>query len=103
MKILSSLLEMHLLCLEKEKNRLEHEYAVKTWALSLQPNIQADCMECLSIENGDISKTVNEVVSQLHYPLCPNKKVTNKSIDEIIDIFWKKISNLQLSIKLLQK
>ncbi len=32
---------------------------------------------------------MDEVVSCLHYPPCPNKKVVNKSIDEIIDIFWK--------------
>ncbi len=32
---------------------------------------------------------VDEVVSQLHYPLCPNKKVMNKNIDEIIDTFGK--------------
>ncbi len=33
---------------------------------------------------------VNEVVSRLHYPPCPNKKVVNK---EIIDIFWKEFKH----------
>ncbi len=36
---------------------------------------------------------MDEVVSWLHYPLCPNKKVVNKSIDEIIDIFWKEFKH----------
>ena len=37
---------------------------------------------------------VDEVVSRLHYPPCPNKKVVNKSIDEIIDIFGKNLNIL---------
>ncbi len=38
-------------------------------------------------------KMADEVVSQMHYPPCPNKKVVNKSIDEIIDIFWKEFKH----------
>ncbi len=30
---------------KKRENRLEHAYVVTVWALSLQPAIQADCME----------------------------------------------------------
>ncbi len=56
----------------KQKNRLKRSYSVTAWALSLQPDIQADCMELLSTDNGDLRKLVNEFVSQLHYPPCPN-------------------------------
>ncbi len=70
------------------KNRLEHAYAVTAWALFLQPDIRTDCMECLSTDNGDLRKLIDDIVLQLHYPPCSNKKVASKSIDEIIDIFW---------------
>ncbi len=73
---------------KKRKNRLEHAYAVMTLAHSFQPEIQSDCMEQLGTDNGDLRKLVDEVVSWLHYPPCPNKKVVNICIDEIIDIFW---------------
>ncbi len=46
-------------------------------------------MEQLSIDNGDLRKMANEVVSWLHCLPCPNKKVVSKPIDEIIDIFGK--------------
>ena len=78
---------------KKRKNRLEHAYAVTAWALSLLPNIRADCMERLSTDNGDLRKLIDEVVSCLHHPPCPNKKVASKSIDEIIDIFWKEFKH----------
>ncbi len=51
-------------------------------------------MEQLSTNNSDIRKMVKKVVSQLHYPPCPNKKVVNKSINEIIAIFWKEFEHL---------
>ncbi len=59
--------------------------------LSLQPDIIADCMEQLSIYNGDLRKMVDEVVLQLHYLPWPNKKGANKSNDEIIDIFLERV------------
>ncbi len=46
-------------------------------------------MELLSTNNGDLRKMVDKVVSWLHYLPCPNKKAVNKTIYEIIDIFWK--------------
>ncbi len=61
--------------MEKAKNRLEHAYAVTAWALSLQPEIQADCTERLSTDSGDLRKMVDDVVSQLHYLPFPIKKV----------------------------
>ncbi len=71
-------------------------YAVTVWALSLHPDIRANCMEQLSIDNGNCRKLMDEVVVKLHYPPCPNKKAVNKTVDEIIDIFGKN-SNISLT------
>ena len=79
---------------------MEHAYAVTAWALSLLPDIRADCMERFSTDNGDLRKLIDEVVSQLHYPPCPNKKVASKSIDEIIDIFGKNSNTLLTELDL---
>ncbi len=54
--------------MEQAKNRLEHACELTPWDLSIQPDIQADCMECLSTDNFDLKKLVDEVVSGLHYP-----------------------------------
>ncbi len=72
---------------------MEHAYAVTAWALSLLPDIRADCMERLSTDKGDLRRSIDEVISRLHHPPCPNKKVASKSIDEIIDIFWKEFKH----------
>ncbi len=72
---------------------MEHAYAVTAWALSLLPDVRVDCMERLSADNGDLRKLIDEVISRLHHPPCPNKKVASKSIDEIIDIFWKEFKH----------
>ncbi len=36
---------------------------------------------------------VDEMVSWLHYPPFPNKKVVNKSVDDNIDTFWKEFKH----------
>ncbi len=77
----------------KQKNRLEHVFVVTAWALCLQLDIRIDCMEQLSTDNRDLRNMVDEVVSQLHYPPCPNKKVVKKTTDEIIDIFWREFKH----------
>ncbi len=45
-------------------------------------------------EQWRLRKLIDEVVIWLNYPPCPNKKVTSKSIDEIIDVFGKNLSIL---------
>ncbi len=50
-------------------------------------------MERLSTDKGDLRCLIDEVISRLHHPPCPNKKVASKSIDEIIDIFWKEFKH----------
>lgn len=44
---------------KKRKNRLEHAYVVTAWALSLLPDIRADCMERLSTDKGDLRKLID--------------------------------------------
>ncbi len=68
-------------------------YTVIDWTLSLQLDIWADCMERLSTDKGDLRILVDEMVSQLHYPPFPNKKVVNKSVDDNIDTFWKEFKH----------
>ncbi len=62
-----TLIDAVLFAWKKRKNRLEHAYAVMAWALSLQPDIRADCMEWLSKENGVLRKTVDEVFWKVIY------------------------------------
>ncbi len=47
---------------KKQKNRLEHAYAVTAWTLYLLPDIRDDCMERLRTDNRDLSKLIDEVV-----------------------------------------
>ncbi len=80
----------------KQKNRLEHAYSVTVRALSLQLDIWAYCMERLSIENAKLRKMLGEVVSQLHYPPCPNKNWWAKVLMRLLIFFGK---NLNISPK----
>ncbi len=75
----------------KRKEQLEHAYAVTAWALSLHPEICADCAERMSTDKGDLRKLIDEVVAYLHTNPCPDKKVSTLSIDELIDIFGKSL------------
>ncbi len=72
-KLINLLLVMHHVLSGASKNRLDHECAVTVWDISLVP-VCADCMQCLSIENGQLRKLVGEVVAWLYYVPCPNKK-----------------------------
>ncbi len=92
---------------KKRKNRLQHAYAVTAWALSLLPDIRADCMERLSTDNGDLRKLIDDIVLWLRYPPCSNKKVASKSMMKLLKFFGKNSNTLlselalQLSIRLL--
>ncbi len=73
---------------KKQKNRLEHAYAVTAWALSLQPDIWADFIEQLVLTmeiSGRWWMRWFHGFIMLH---VQTRKLW-KSIDEIIDIFWK--------------
>ncbi len=55
------------------QKRLEHSYIAVAWDLSLEPDIQADCMEHLSTHNDNLREFMGDVVSMLYYPPSPNK------------------------------
>ncbi len=59
------------------------------WALSVQPEVRIDCMEHMSLDNSNLWKLIDEVISWLHLSPCPNRKMVNKGGNQIIDIFWK--------------
>ncbi len=74
----------------KWKEELEHHYAITAWDLCLLP-VCKDCFEWMSIDNGQLRKMIDKVVVHLHEPLCPNKKVLNNIVDEILDIFGRNL------------
>ncbi len=71
---------------DKRKERLEHEYAVTTWSLSLLPEIRLDVRKNF---DGDKHLIVEKVITKLHEPPCPNPDITTESMTEIIDLYWK--------------
>ena len=76
----------------KRKSRLEHEYAVTGWALSILPEIRANVLTDLT---GEHRLMMENVVERLHVPPCPNKQVTGFEITTIIDIFWQEFKHWQ--------
>ncbi len=73
-------------------DRLEHEYAITAWALSLVPEIRDDVLERLT---GDMREKIETVIVKLHTPPCPNTEVANESNLVIIDHFWKEFHHFQ--------
>ncbi len=90
---MSSLLEMCFFFRKKQKNWLEHAYAVTAWALSFQPDIKAYCMERLSTDKSDLRKMVDEVVSTLHYR-AQTKKWKTKVLMCLLIFFGKNLGAL---------
>ena len=71
----------------KRRTKLEHEYAVAGWALSVLPEVRADALERITGEHRDM---IESVVLRLHVPPCPNKnpKIRGMTDEEITDLFW---------------
>jgi hypothetical protein len=70
----------------KRRTKLEHEYAVAGWALSVLPEVRADALERITGEHRDM---IESVVLRLHVPPCPNKnpKIRGMTDEEITDLF----------------
>ena len=51
---------------ERRNAKLDHDYAITGWALSVIPEVRADVEELLI---GDHRNTINRVVLKLHEPL----------------------------------
>ena len=79
---------------DRRKGKIEHDYAVLGWVLSVMPDVRADVAERL---NGDHRIAIERVITRLHLPPCPNKNKTikDKDIGDIIHIFWKEFKHFQ--------
>ena len=55
---------------EKRRNKLEHNYSIAGWALSVIPVVQADVVEGLIGIHRD---AIERVIIKLHEPPCPNR------------------------------
>ena len=76
----------------KRKHRLEHDYAITGWVLSLLPEIREDVAERM---DGDARMAIERVVTKLHVPPKPNPKTSEEPLEIILDIFWKEFDDFQ--------
>ena len=78
---------------ERRKVKLDHDYAIIGWDLSVMPEVRANVEERL---NGDHSDAIKCVVSKLHEPPCPKKiKIQGKTMVEILHMLWLEFKHLQ--------
>ncbi len=72
-----------------QKSWLEHEHSVTAWVLSVHPDVQAHWIEQFSAVTGNLRMSIDEVVSQLHSPPCPDKKEHWQNFG----IFWEELKH----------
>ena len=78
---------------DKRKGRLEHPYSIAGWALSVMPDVYADCVNRFTGHHRD---AVEEVVRRLHRPPCPNKHPELPTDpDQIVEIFFEELKAFQ--------
>ncbi len=87
----------------KRNDDLEHACAVMEWALSLNPEICADCSNGMSTQNGDLTKFIDEVVACLHTPPCPSKNSQQKVLMTSLIFSQKSLKILLLALHWLIK
>ena len=77
---------------EHRKVKLDHDYAITGWALSVMPEVRANVEERLT---GDHCGSIECVVSKLHKLPCPkeSKKIQGKKMGEILHTFWLEFKN----------
>ena len=79
---------------DKRKVRLEHEYAITGWALSVMAEVREDVKQRMSGIHRD---AIEKVVKRLHHPPCPNKNFPSASmnVSQIVDLFWDEFKAFQ--------
>ena len=70
----------------KRRKKLEHPYTIAGWALSVQPDIYADCIQ--RMDGGHLNE-IEKVVRRLHELPMANKSkdIIGMSSDEIWEVF----------------
>ena len=69
----------------KRKERLEHDYSTAGWALCVMKEVMDDCAQRMTGVDRD---AIERVVTKLHTVPCPNDKVKNMMMSDIVDQFW---------------
>ena len=69
----------------KRKKRLEHDYSTAGWALCVMKEVMDDCAQ--RMVTGDDRDAIERVVTKFTVP-CPNNKVNNMMMSDIVDQFW---------------
>ena len=77
---------------DKRRVKLEHDYSIAGWALSVMPEVREDCLECMT---GEHHNAIERVITKLHLAPCPNKATKGMSIEAIIDLFWDEFKTFQ--------
>ncbi len=52
-------------------------------------------MDGINLLTGSQHLQIEQVIVKLHQKPCPNLKVINESIEDIVDIFWMEFKNFQ--------
>ena len=76
------------------RGKLEHNYPIADWALSVMPSVQANIRECMTGVHCD---TIECVITKMHEYPCPNKskEIEGKTIGDILHIFWLELKYFQ--------
>jgi hypothetical protein len=79
---------------EKRRKKLDHPFAITGWALSVRPDVRADCLERM---NGYHRSQIEIVVRKMHAVPGVNKDpwTIGKTEDEIVDEFWTEFKAFQ--------
>ena len=78
----------------RRKEKIGHQYAIAAWALCVMKEVRQDVSLRLKGIHRD---AIEEVVTRLHLPPCPNKRVnlSNMTPADIVDTFWNEFKAFQ--------
>ena len=81
----------------KKKKKVEHNYSISGWDLSVMPAVQENIVEDMTGVHHD---TIERIVTKLHEPPCPkkSKEIRGKTIGDIMHIFWLEFKDFQHKI-----
>ena len=68
------------------KGKLEHDFAILGWVLSVDPRVREDIRHRMRRDNRD---AVDSLIIKLHVSPCPNRDAVGLSNKKLIQIFCK--------------